>query len=137
MAHLGPVGNVVRFQRYVLLTFVCLAVVVGWAVQAACVSAFAQFAILDQTVLNLVNSSTLAGLATGLGTFFGMIRSRKAIEFCHETLRELYKVTWPTKDETIRASTTVIMTTLFIAAVLAAYDLVWKNLADLVLFTEG
>jgi preprotein translocase SecE subunit len=127
----------VRFQRYVLLSFVCFAVLLGWAVQAACVSAFAQFAILDKTIFELVSSSTLLGLATGLITFFVMIRSRKAIEFCDETVGELYKVTWPTKDETIRASTTVIMTTLFIAAVLAAYDIVWKNLADLVLFTEG
>lgn len=126
-----------RFQRYVLLSFVCFAVLLGWAVQAACVSAFAQFAILDKTIFELVSSSTLLGLATGLITFFVMIRSRKAIEFCDETVGELYKVTWPTKDETIRASTTVIMTTLFIAAVLAAYDIVWKNLADLVLFTEG
>lgn len=110
---------------------------IGWAVQAACVSAFAQFAILDQPILEIISSSTMLGIGAGLATFFGMIRSRKAIEFCDETVGELYKVTWPTKDETIRASTTVIMTTLFIAAVLAAYDLVWKNLADLVLFTEG
>jgi preprotein translocase SecE subunit len=114
-----------------------MAAMVGWAVQAACVSAFAQFAILDQTVLNLVNRSTLAGIVCGFSTFFAMIRSRKTIEFCDEVVGELHKVTWPTKDETIRASTTVIMTTLFIAAVLAAYDVVWKNLADLVLFTEG
>ena len=66
-----------------------------------------------------------------------MMRSRKTIAFTDEVVGELYKVTWPTKDETIRASTTVIMTTLFIAAVLAAYDLVWKNLADLVLFTDS
>ena len=126
-----------RFQRYVLLSFVCFAALIGWAVQAACVSAFAQFAILDKTILDLINTSTLLGLVTGGVTFFGMIRSKKAIEFCDETVGELYKVTWPTKDETIRATTTVIMTTLFIAAVLAAYDIVWKNLADLVLFTEG
>ena len=126
-----------RFQRYVLLSFVCFAGMIGWAVQAACVSAFAQFAILDQPILEIISSSTMLGIGACLATFFGMIRSRKAIEFCDETVGELYKVTWPTKDETIRASTTVIMTTLFIAAVLAAYDLVWKNLADLVLFTEG
>jgi hypothetical protein len=35
------------------------------------------------------------------------------------------------------ATTTVIATTLFVAALLAFYDLIWKNVADLVLFTEG
>ena len=81
--------------------------------------------------------SSLAGLLTGVVTFAVLIRNPKSINFTDEVMGELYKVTWPTKDETVRASTTVIMTTLFIAAVLAAYDLLWKNLADLVLFTEG
>jgi preprotein translocase subunit SecE len=127
----------VKFQRYVLLAFVVGALLMGWAVQAACVSGFAQFAILDRTFFNVVSMSSLAGLVTGGVTFAVMIRSPKTINFTDEVMGELYKVTWPTKDETVRASTTVIMATLFIAAVLAAYDVIWKNLADLVLFTEG
>jgi preprotein translocase SecE subunit len=46
-------------------------------------------------------------------------------------------VTWPSREETVRASTTVVLTTLFMASLLAVYDFTWKNLADLFLFTEG
>lgn len=137
VSRLGPKVILVKFQRYVLLAFVIGALLTGWAVQAACVSGFAQFAILDRTFFNVVSMSSLAGLLTGGITFVVLIRNPKTINFTDEVMGELYKVTWPTKDETVRASTTVIMTTLFIAAVLAAYDLLWKNLADLVLFTEG
>ena len=47
-----------------------------------------------------------------------------------ELLRQMVKVG-------INSIPVVLLTTLFTAAVLAFYDLIWKNLADIVLFTEG
>ena len=126
-----------RHQRWVLLAFTMGAILMGLVVQAACVSAFAQFAMPDYRVQGLLNRSSVIAMVGGGLFFVAMIRSKQTIRFTDEVVGELLLVTWPTRDETVRASTTVILTTLFTAAVLAFYDLIWKNLADIVLFTEG
>ena len=123
-----------KHQRFVLMAFVVGAILVGWAVQAACVSGFARFAVPDTRWLGLLNTSTLVSLVSGGGTFVALLRSIQATTFTDEVIGELALVTWPTRDETVKASTTVVLTTLFTAGLLAVYDLIWKNLADLVLF---
>lgn len=124
-------------SRYVLLAFVVGAVIVGLSVEAATVSAFARFAFPDTRVLGLVNTTTLLAVASGVAAFVVLIRNRTAMQFTDEVVHELARVTWPSKDETSRATTTVVFTTLFVAALLGIYDFLWKNLADLFLFTEG
>lgn len=124
-------------QRYVLFALIVGSILVGLTVQSACVSAFAQFAIPDTRVAGLLGISTLAALASGGVSFFIGIRTPKIVQFTDEVIGELVTVTWPTRDETVRASTTVVLTTLFVAAVLAFYDLIWKSIADMILFTEA
>ncbi len=124
-------------QRYVLLGFLVLAFLLGLSVQAGTVSAFAQFAVPDNRIGGLVNTSTSLALLTGIISFVALIRNRRALVFSAEVVGELMKVTWPSRQETVRASTTVVLTTVFTAALLAFYDFVWKNVADLILFTEG
>jgi len=126
-----------RHQRYVILVFVASAILAGITVQAATVSAFAQFAFPDTRLLGLINLSSMIAVGAGALTFGVMIRHPKVVPFTGECVGELGKVTWPDKDETVKASTTVIFTTLFTAALLGVYDLIWKNIADLFLFTEG
>lgn len=123
-------------QRYVLLVFVIGAALIGLTIQAASVSGFAQFAIPDTRWGGLAHTSTLLALAGGALTFAVLLRSRAAVTYATEVVGELLRVTWPTRDEAVRGATTVVMTSLFIAALIAVYDLTWKNLADLVLFTE-
>lgn len=123
-------------QRYVLLAFIVCSILAGATVQAGAVSAFAQFAIPDSRIGGLLSTSTtLAVLAGGL-TFLILIRNRQALTFSGEVVSELVRVTWPSREETVRAATTVVLTTVFTATLLAVYDFTWKNLADLFLFTE-
>ena len=124
-------------QRYVLFAFIIGSILVGLTLQSATVSAFAQFAVPDNRIGGLVTTTTAISILGGGLTFFVLIRTRRALTFSSEVVGELLKVTWPTRDETVRASTTVVLTTLFTAALLAFYDFTWKNLADLFLFTEG
>jgi preprotein translocase subunit SecE len=124
-------------MRWVMLAFIVGAILVGLSVQAACVSAFAQFAVPDNRMLGLVSKSTAIALASGGLSFLVAIKNAKWLKFSDEVVGELIRVTWPSREETVRASTTVVLTTLFTAAVLAGYDVIWKNLADLILFTEG
>ena len=116
---------------------VIFAILVGMLVQSAAVSAMAQFAYPDNQLLGLVSTSTALGVGGFVVAAGILIRNTRALQFADETVSQLRQVTWPTREETIRASTTVILTTFFTAFLLAAYDFVWKNLADLFLFTEG
>ena len=124
-------------QRYVLLSFTLLAIAAGMAVQSAAVSVFLQFSMPDARVGGLVNTSSALGVLVGAASFVALIRSRTALSFTSEVVGELQQVVWPSREETVKGSTTVVLTTLFAATLLAVYDFIWKNLADLVLFTEG
>ncbi|HHO54670.1 MAG TPA: preprotein translocase subunit SecE [Deltaproteobacteria bacterium] len=124
-------------QRYVMLAFIIGSILVGLTLQSAIVSAFAQFAWPDNRLGGVLNTSTsLSILGAGL-TFFILIRTKRALNFSSEVVGELVRVTWPSRDETVRASTTVVLTTLLTAALLAFYDYTWKQLADLFLFGNG
>lgn len=109
---------------------------VGMVVQSALIAGFAQWSVQDSSIAGLVSSSTAVALVSGIVSFGVLVRRADAVQFVNEVVGELAKVTWPTKDETIQASTTVVMTTLFTAGLVAFYDLVWKNVADVFLFTE-
>lgn len=126
-----------KYPNWVLLAVAVGAILIGLLVQSASFSAMQQFSYPDNLVLGLLSTSS----ALGVGAFFvgglALMRSRKALRFADEVVNELMQVAWPTREETLRASTTVVLTTFFTAAVLAAYDFFWKNLADLFLFTEG
>lgn len=126
-----------KYPNYVLLALAVGAIGIGLLVQSATFSGMQQFQYADNLLLGLMSTSS----ALGVGGFFlsGLIlmRSKPALLFTDEVVNELMQVTWPTRDETLRASTTVVLTTFFTAAVLAAYDFIWKNLADFFLFTEG
>ncbi len=126
-----------RYQRYVIFALIAGAILTGVDVQAATVSGFAQFGVADTRMLDLLNLSTINALGASVVTMAVFLRHPKVIPFTDEVVSELAKVTWPTKDETVKASTTVVFTALFTAALLGLYDLLWKNLADLFLFTEG
>ncbi|MEZ4236010.1 MAG: preprotein translocase subunit SecE [Myxococcota bacterium] len=123
-------------QRYMLLAFIVLAVAVGLTVQSAAVSLFAQFAIRDDRLLGLVTTSTVLAFVGGATCFFALTRSRAAGTFTREVVGELLRVTWPTREEAVRASTTVILTAILLSVLLAVYDFTWKNLADIILFTD-
>jgi preprotein translocase subunit SecE len=126
-----------QHQRYVLLAFIVGAILLGLTVQAGSTSIFEQFAIADQRVLGVANVSTLLSLATSVVAFAIVMRTQRAVTYVDEVVDELTKVTWPTREETIRAATTVVFTTLFVATVITAYDFIWKKLADIFLFTES
>ena len=124
-------------QRYVLLSFFFAAVVVGYTIDAAATSAFAQFGFPDNRIAGVLSTTSALAIVSAALSFGGLVRSRSAMSFSGEVVGELLRVTWPSRDEAVRASTTVIATSLFAALVLAVYDFLWFNLAKLVLLNGG
>jgi preprotein translocase SecE subunit len=123
-----------RHLTYVILTFVLSAILTVAATSAALSSAFQRFGYEDWRFLGLVNVTSMVALVAGGVTFFALFRSQRAVKFTDEVLHELFRVTWPTREETVRASVTVVVVTAFTASMLALYDFIWKNLADIFLF---
>jgi preprotein translocase SecE subunit len=123
-------------QRYILLGFLSTAAFLGFAVRGLVVPLLARLEVVDPQ-LGFVAGTDLLGLTVGVVTFLGLNRHVVAYSFTDESVTELRKVVWPTKDETVRATITVILTTFFIAGTLAFYDFVWARVTSAFLFTEG
>ena len=120
-----------------MLSFVAFAVLVWASVGAALNSAFTQFGLHDAVLFGLVSTTGVISVAVGLLSFFMLIRNEEALRFTDEVVRELSRVTWPSKEETTRSTMVVIVTAIFVAGVLGIYDLVWKNVADMFLFANS
>lgn len=123
-----------KHQRYVMLAFVVGSVLAGIAVDAASVSAFAATGTPNAQIAGLISYSVALSVMFSFMMFFILIRSASAVEFSDQVVGELFRVTWPSKDETVSASTTVVVTTIFVASVIGVYDAIWKFVASIFLF---
>lgn len=125
-----------RNQRYILLGFFCVATFIGFAVRGLAVPLLARMDVVDPQ-LGPLSGTGILGIAVGVVTFLVMNRHPIVYGFSDESVTELRKVVWPDKEETVRSSTVVVITTLFIAATLAMYDFVWARVTSTFLFSEG
>lgn len=71
-----------------------------------------------------------ASLAFGLWFGYRVVNWPKFGDFLIAVEAEMNKVTWPSKDELIRASVVVIVTIFFLATALFGFDVLWQWLFD-------
>ena len=69
-------------------------------------------------------------LATGLWIGYRLVNWPPFADFLIAVEAEMNKVTWPTKEELIRASIVVIFTIFFLAMALFLFDIVWKTIFE-------
>lgn len=79
---------------------------------------FAQWAIGLRALL------VVAGLVLGAGVFLLTARGGQAREFLAESLFELRKVVWPTRQEALRTTWVVVVMVVVLSLILAGFDLV-------------
>ena len=125
-----------RNQRYILLGFLSVAAFLGFAVRGLAIPLLARLEVVDPQ-FGPFSGTALVGILVGVATFLVMNRHPIVYSFTDESVTELRKVTWPTKDDTVRSTTVVIIATFFIAATLASYDFVWARVTSTFLFSEG
>ncbi len=123
-------------QRYILLSFLGVAAFLGFAIRGLLVPLLARIEVVDPQI-GFISGTDLLGIVIGVVTFLVLNRHPLVYSFTDESVTELRKVVWPSKDETVRATVVVICTTFFIAATLAFYDFVWARVTSTFLFTEG
>ena len=70
-------------------------------------------------------------LAIALTTYY--YRKPGVYSYLSEVVLELKKVTWPDREEVKRSTMIVIAFTIILSLYLYVFDLIWKNLTDLLI----
>lgn len=76
--------------------------------------------------------ATVAGVVVGVAAVVWGWKNTRLRTLAQETLDELTKVTWPTRQETYAATTVVIVTSLIAAVVIFGLDQFWSWFTDLI-----
>lgn len=124
-------------QKYILLSFLAGASLIGLAVRGLLVPSLAAFEVSDPAVAGGVLVSDLVGIAVAAGTFIGLNRNTASRSFTDEAITELRKVTWPSREETVRSTIVVVVFSVVLAGALGFYDYVWAGLTRRFIFSEG
>ena len=119
-------------QKWVNLSFVAasllLAVIVN--VLAAKFSVFLDF---EGRVRNLDKILLAVSVGFGLLAYLAMYKNSVANTFMNEVVAELTKVTWPTKDETLKATIAVLISVTIAGVAFWVVDSLWVYLIGLVI----
>lgn len=127
--------EVIVNSRFVTLLFVIGGVVVGFFVESA-ITEIANAAHWENPSLaGIVSASSLVAIASGIVTFFALLRTRRVTSFTDSVVSELLKVAWPSREETMNNTMIVIGATLFFAILLAVYDFAWAKLTGIFLYS--
>ncbi|MBX3421005.1 MAG: preprotein translocase subunit SecE [Pirellulaceae bacterium] len=121
-----------RSQGRLVRQITCLAI---WLVVGVAVWRFQQFYLaknvarwLGEDKQSLSYLLTVALGALGAWAGYRLVNWPKFADFLISVEAELYKVSWPTQREMIKASMVVIFTIMFMSAILFLYDAVWRLL---------
>jgi preprotein translocase SecE subunit len=124
-------------QKYIVMTFLGAAVLIGMSVRGLAIPLLAMVDMGDPLLFGLMNATLVAGLLAGVATFMILNRHPKAFGFTSETVDEFRKVKYPGKSETVRSTVVVLLFSIIVAGALAFYDVIWARVTNAFLFSEG
>jgi preprotein translocase subunit SecE len=119
-------------QKWVNLTFVAASLLLAYIVFAMATKFSVVFDI-EGRIRNLDKLLMVASAVVGIGMFLGLNKSNLANTFMNETVSELAKVTWPTQDETLKATIAVLIAVTICGVLLWLMDNAWIYLIGVVL----
>ena len=100
-----------------------------WVIVAlGCWRLYATLGSSLETGSYLIPSIPLVLLAAGVWIGYRLVNWPRFADFLIAVEAEMNKVTWPSKDELIRASIVVIFTIFFLAMALFVFDVVWQTI---------
>ena len=114
---------------------VVLGVLAGVLVRSIVLAVGTYAAFEDPLLGGVVPVSGLFGTVVGVIAFALFIRLPKVTEFFDSVVGEMYRITWPTREETVNNTTIVVGTTVFFATLLSLYDLTWARITAFFLFS--
>ncbi|RYZ95360.1 MAG: preprotein translocase subunit SecE [Proteobacteria bacterium] len=119
-------------QKWVNLSFVAASLLLAYVLY---VLAMKFSVILDfEGRIGSLDKILLAGaVAVGIGSFIAFTKSGKASNFMQEVVTEVSKVTWPTSNETVKATIAVLIAVTIAGVLFWLMDSVWVYLIGLVI----
>jgi preprotein translocase SecE subunit len=118
-------------EKWVNLSFISAAVLTA-VILFLVAQKFAGLLSFDH-VRNLDLILKASSAAVGLALFIGLYRSQLANSFMNEVVVEVTKVTWPTQNETLKATVAVLIAVTIAGFVLWIVDSVWVYFISLVI----
>jgi len=129
----GAGQRVFGLERWVQFGFVVLAAVAAWLLSNLIPLLWHQLAIYVEAVPEAMPSVSGALAAVlGIVTAISLYRYSRLKRLGEEVVRELARVTWPTKQETYTATVVVIVTSIVVAALLGVMDALWSWVTDVI-----
>ena len=122
----GSTPRVLGVRRWVQFAFIALALTVAWLLTHLTTLVWNQFAEPKENWV--AGASALGGIVLALFLY----RHRTVGPWAMEVAQELAKVTWPTRQETWKATVIVVVTSLIAAALLFGFDAAWSSVTDLI-----
>jgi preprotein translocase SecE subunit len=119
-------------QKWVNLTFVATALLFAYVLFVLSTK-FSIVFDFEGRIRSLDKILMGASALIGLVTFLGLNKSSVANTFMNETVAELAKVTWPSNDETVKATIFVLISVGLAGFVLWAVDNIWVYVIGLIL----
>ena len=119
-------------DRYITLSFLVSAVLIGNLLSSFCVEVLAWVAWPNPLVLGLFSASSAAGIVSGVVSFFVLLRHETAVRFVDECCVEVRKTVFPGREETVNSSVVVLVATFIMAGSLAFFDLIWAKVTAVV-----
>ena len=119
-------------QKWVNLSFVAAALLLAYVAYVLSTK-FSVALDFEGRIRSL--DKILLGVSVGLGIvlFVGLSKSMVANTFMNEVVAEVSKVTWPTQNETMKATIAVLIAVTIAGVVFWALDNVWVYLIGLVI----
>ena len=119
-------------QKWVNLSFVAASLLLAY-VLFVLATKFSVVLDFEGRVRSLDKILMAGSVVTGLVIFFGLTKSALANTFMNETVAELAKVTWPTQDETVKATIAVLIAVTICGFMFWIMDNAWIYLIGVIL----
>lgn len=119
-------------QKWINLSYLAAAALVGFVVFLLA-SKFAVFLDFEGRVRSLDNIIKGGSFGVAALIFLVLYKSSVVNVFMNQVVSELVKVTWPTQDETLKATFFVIVAVLIAGVSLWVIDMIWIKILSFVL----
>jgi preprotein translocase subunit SecE len=111
-------------QKWVNLSFVAASLLTAYVLYVLAVKFSVVFDV-EGRVRSLDKILLVGTVVVGIALFLGLSKSTLANNFINETVTEVSKVTWPDRDETLKATVAVLIAVTIAGVLLWAVDNLW------------
>jgi preprotein translocase subunit SecE len=119
-------------QKWVNLSFVAASLLTAYVMYVLAVKFSVVFDV-EGRVRSLDKILLVGTVVVGIALFLGLSKSSIANNFMNETVTEVTKVTWPDRDETLKATVAVLIAVTIAGFLLWAVDNLWIYVIGLII----